>query len=124
VIADERRLFAEGSFSATSTFDKHGYERRRFVYLVGVIAIALTHAAKTNEQFVEVVWHLREMVRSDMQNRWDDKSRAVGSSLTPPSLCKVIPFCKVNRRNSGKKRAFRRLYGKQGAALFDRFYDI
>ena len=55
-------------FRLAVILDQYSYERQKFVYLVAVIAIALTEAARRDERFVAVVSHLRRIVRVEMNS--------------------------------------------------------
>jgi hypothetical protein len=55
VIDDEPKIIRRLDLSASPNFDQKNYERRRFVYLVAIIALALTDRARKDNQFVAVV---------------------------------------------------------------------
>ena len=81
VIADEVTIPIGRDFRALAGFDQSSYERQRFVYRVAMVAIALTAATSRDKRFVSVVWHLRRMVRTEMQNRWDHTDETADSAI-------------------------------------------
>ena len=83
MIADEANLLAEldSRARASAGFDQRSHERQRFIYLVGIVAVALTDAVRTDKRFVAVVSHLRRMVRVEMQNRWGDTDETADSAI-------------------------------------------
>ncbi len=85
VVEDESKFLTECDFSASRGFGRRTYERQKFVYLVAIIAIALTDAARTNKRFVDVLWHLRRMVRVEMQNRWNETNETSDSAVEEAS---------------------------------------
>jgi hypothetical protein len=81
VIDDEPKIIRSLDLSASPTFDQKNYERQRFVYLVAIIALALTDRARKDNQFVAVLSHLRRMVRVEMQNRWHDDDETADDAI-------------------------------------------
>lgn len=81
VIDDEPKIIRSLDLSASPNFDQKNYERQRFVYLVAIIALALTDRARKDNQFVAVVSHLRRMVRVEMQNRWHDTEETADDAV-------------------------------------------
>lgn len=81
VIDDEPKIIRSLDLSASPSFDKNSYERQRFVYLVAIIALALTDRTKKDNQFVAVVSELRRIVRVEMQNRWRDTEESADDAI-------------------------------------------